>query len=148
MTKAFADVNGLPPPVKAHAAIHPPPIEFPEEDLDLRPPLPSLAELMANKGHLLVTMVLKEMPYTEYLKTGHWQAVRRKALAAAGHRCQICLSQCRLDVHHIDEKYRSKGEEKPEDVIALCHGPNGCHKKQHETLALVARAEGEKRFRK
>lgn len=105
---------------------------------------PPLAELMANGGRLLVAMALREMPYADYLQTNHWRDVRRRALLAAHYRCQICLSAVGLDVHHIT--YENLGDEQPEDLIALCAGPNGCHKKQHDTLALVARAEGFRRF--
>lgn len=118
-----------------------------EPPLDLRPEPPPLAELMANGGRLLITWTLKEMRYADYLKTNHWQDVRKAALKAAGYRCQVCLKQIPLDVHHVDETYRCRGEEQPEDVIALCSGPEGCHALQHEVLRHVIRAKLEQQFR-
>lgn len=115
-------------------------------NLDLRPTPPPVAELMKDGGRLLVTWALKDTPYAEYLQTIHWQRVRKAALKAAGYRCQICLKQKPLDVHHVDETYQCRGEEKPADVIALCSGDDGCHKLQHEILRHVLRAKLEQQF--
>lgn len=65
--------------------------------------------------------------YREYLKSPWWKLVRRRAILAAGHRCRICRVSARLEVHHLT--YERLGNERPEDVIALC-GP--CHADQHD----------------
>lgn len=65
--------------------------------------------------------------YTEYLRSPHWQQVRRAAIDRAGYRCQICNNPHRLQVHH--RTYERKGHELPEDLIVLC---DRCHAKFHE----------------
>ena len=71
---------------------------------------------------------LRALPYHEYLKTEHWQAVRGKALQRAKFRCQLCNIASPLHVHH--RSYEHLGEEHlfMSDVIALCPG---CHAKHH-----------------
>lgn len=103
---------------------------------------PEMQELLANGGRLLVNQILDEMPYAEYLRTGHWMNVRKAALRAAGWRCQVCLVEAPLDVHHIS--YRRRGCEEPGDVIALCKDRGeieGCHTLQHKALRAVMRAQ-------
>lgn len=76
--------------------------------------------------------ILRKMPYAEYLKTPHWQALRDQTLARYGHRCAICNTDKNpLQIHH--RTYVRKGMELPEDVIALC---NQCHKLFHENGKL------------
>lgn len=134
--------------IPASAANHPGDIvpTLGDQEIDLRPEPPSLEELMANGGRLLITWALKFLPYDEYLKTNHWQAVRRQALKDADYRCFVCKKRIPLDVHHVDETYKCRGEEKPADVVALCSGPKGCHKLQHKTLLQVMRAQHEQQF--
>ena len=63
-----------------------------------------------------------QLPYSEYLKTEWWQQRRAKALARAEHRCQVCNSDKRLEIHH--RTYERLGHERDADLIALCHD---CH---------------------
>lgn len=70
---------------------------------------------------------LKTMPYSQYLKTDHWNMIRRDALARSRYRCQLCNSQEPLQVHH--RTYERRGQEIPSDVIALCQS---CHEKHHD----------------
>jgi 5-methylcytosine-specific restriction endonuclease McrA len=66
---------------------------------------------------------LLEMPYSEYLKTDHWQRIRKKALKTAQGKCQVCNSgNQKLDVHH--RTYERRGQEYRRDVIVLCRS---CH---------------------
>lgn len=65
--------------------------------------------------------------YSAYLASAHWLLVKRKALAHAGNRCQVCNGADRLDVHH--RTYVRIGCEWPADVIVLCHD---CHRLFHE----------------
>lgn len=97
---------------------------------------PTVAQLMANGGRLLVITILREMPYSEYLLTNHWQTVRLATLKRARYQCRICLKSVSLDAHHIC--YDNLGDERPEDTIALCRG---CHNLQHETIKAVMAAQ-------
>lgn len=65
---------------------------------------------------------------TVYLRSEHWQATRKVALEAAGHRCQVCNGAQRLDVHH--RTYANVGKEQPGDLTVLCRG---CHDLYHGT---------------
>jgi hypothetical protein len=64
--------------------------------------------------------------YQEYLKSEHWQEMRRTVLRDAGGRCQVCNSSERCEVHH--RTYERVGEEYPSDLIVLCRA---CHEKFH-----------------
>jgi len=61
-----------------------------------------------------------------YLRTAHWQRVRKNALALAQYRCQHCGAHKPLDIHHVN--YKNLWHEEPVDVIALCRS---CHQAQH-----------------
>lgn len=119
---------------------------MPDADLDLRPQIPDDYDHLKDEGRLMITFALKGMPYREYLLTNHWRTVRLRALRDADYRCFLCFKRVRLDVHHVDEQYRCRGEETPADVVALCSGPDGCHKYKHEVFAQRARAEAARQF--
>lgn len=72
------------------------------------------------------------MPYREYLKTDHWQCIRQKALDAAEHRCQLCYSAYRLEVHH--RTYHRLGSELLSDLTVLC---SDCHGWFHRRLRRI-----------
>lgn len=72
------------------------------------------------------TNTLASMPYADYLKTEHWQQVRKSALARAEHRCQLCNAAENLNVHH--RTYENRGAEKDSDVTVLC---KPCHEQFH-----------------
>lgn len=78
---------------------------------------------------------LRSMPYPEYLRTEHWQAVRVRAHEADGHACRVCGSTDGLNVHH--RTYERRGCELPGDVITLCQP---CHQLFHDNGKL-AKAE-------
>ena len=69
---------------------------------------------------------LKTMPYSEYLKTEHWQNKRKEVLQFSGYRCQLCYKAAPLQVHH--RTYERRGHEAFQDLIALCAD---CHSKHH-----------------
>lgn len=70
---------------------------------------------------------LKKMPYTDYLQTLHWGAIRKRALKRARQKCQLCNSEnAVLNVHH--NNYERRGKERITDVIVLCQA---CHAKHH-----------------
>lgn len=72
------------------------------------------------------TQKLAAMPYQEYLQTPEWKETRKAALEHAHHRCQICNSSERLNVHH--RTYERRGRERSDDLIVLC---NSCHALYH-----------------
>lgn len=74
---------------------------------------------------------LREMPYAEYLKTDHWQELRRQKLKQAKYRCQLCNSPNNLEVHH--RTYKNRGQEYLSDLTVLC---DPCHERFHKTGAV------------
>ncbi len=82
--------------------------------------------------------------YQNYLLSDWWALVRRKALQAAGFRCQLCNSPEKLQVHH--RSYANIGNEKLGDLTVLCED---CHEvfHEHRNLADAVRAvENEEAF--
>jgi hypothetical protein len=78
-------------------------------------------------------MVLRSMPYDEYLRTVHWGLVREEVMREARWVC-ICGERAR-DAHHVS--YERIGYEQPGDVIALCRS---CHERWHRTWIHRSRA--------
>lgn len=72
---------------------------------------------------------LRYMSYGLYLKTPHWQSVRKAALARAENRCALCNDIQNLEVHH--RTYSRRGAERPADVVVLC---GACHSRFHGKL--------------
>jgi 5-methylcytosine-specific restriction endonuclease McrA len=73
-----------------------------------------------------------------YLRSDHWQEVRKAALERAGRRCQVCNGDKQLDVHH--RTYERKGREEPSDVTVLCRK---CHETFHGNGKISPHAPGE-----
>ncbi len=70
---------------------------------------------------------LARVDYAAYLKTSHWQRVRRDALRRADYECQTCeIDRVQLEVHHLD--YKRLGRERPRDLRVLCEK---CHGEAH-----------------
>jgi len=73
---------------------------------------------------------LVSLPYSEYLKSDHWQQTRKYALKRAGFACQLCnVKGVSLHVHH--RTYKNLGHEDNRDLIVLCAD---CHAKFHDKL--------------
>lgn len=72
--------------------------------------------------------------YLAYLRSPLWAGKRRAALEAAGHRCQVCNSPSRLDVHHRTYE-RFGGAELPGDLTVLCRA---CHDLFHGARRVAA----------
>jgi 5-methylcytosine-specific restriction endonuclease McrA len=87
----------------------------------------------AGKSAAICVLVLRSMPYAEYLQTEHWNEVRLVAIKRYLNQC-LCGKDAK-DAHHVN--YDRKGFERPEDVIALCRE---CHTLWHETWTLQAKA--------
>jgi hypothetical protein len=67
------------------------------------------------------------MSYADYLRTPHWQRVRRRALLRSGGICRSCHRETyALDVHH--QTYARLGAERDGDVLAICRP---CHAREH-----------------
>ncbi len=98
---------------------------------------------MANGGRMLVTQVLREMPYREYLLTNHWQQMRERTFSIHGRRCFVCGTTFRIEVHHTPDGYTRRGEELECDLYPLCRAH---HELQHEHLRLIARERGREQF--
>lgn len=69
---------------------------------------------------------LREMPYADYLRTTEWALTRDLALRRAGHRCQVCNGNRRLQVHH--RTYDRVRCERLDDLTVLCRD---CHAGHH-----------------
>jgi 5-methylcytosine-specific restriction endonuclease McrA len=67
--------------------------------------------------------------YQTYLRSEHWQTMRRLALEYAENSCQLCCSPSPLHVHH--RSYERLGREKLSDLIVLCEG---CHRRFHDVM--------------
>lgn len=75
---------------------------------------------------------LRQMPYSEYLRTAEWNRRRQVALKIADHKCMICSSAEVLQVHH--RTYERLGCEKQTDLLVLCHD---CHDLFHRYRRLM-----------
>ena len=101
-----------------------------ENDFDLTADPLEVTEWLCDFAYQWRLSQLQKLPYSEYLKSPHWQRIRQSALKRAGGRCQLCNAQNRpLDTHH--RTYERRGCEEPEDVIVLCRD---CHAKFHGKL--------------
>lgn len=76
----------------------------------------------ADKSRMLPYDRLHKWDYKAYLRSAHWDIVRRRALLRAGNQCKGCESTHILDVHHLS--YKRLWREKESDVIVLCRD---CH---------------------
>jgi hypothetical protein len=85
------------------------------------------------RGSALVTLALREMPYSEYLRTNHWKKVRWEALCRCGFKC-ICGKRA-TEVHHLS--YENRGCEEAGDTVGLC---GECHDRWHKTWQHRSRA--------
>jgi hypothetical protein len=99
------------------------------EPVEVAAPITARASLESLLGYFDVQTrqtYLRGVPYAEYLKSEHWQLVRREALARAYRQCQRCSSIRNLNVHH--RTYENLGAEEDADLIVLCRS---CHEKEH-----------------
>ena len=81
--------------------------------------------------------------YRAYLASPEWQTKRLAAFTRAGGICELCKSAPAREVHH--KSYGSFGNERPEDILALCPP---CHRREDEKLRTereIARMESRKR---
>jgi hypothetical protein len=81
---------------------------------------------------------LRSMPYGEYLRTPEWQDTRKRAVARAAWRCQLCNVSGNdegivLQVHH--RTYENRGRELAGDLTVLC---KPCHGRHHRHFSAEA----------
>lgn len=115
-----------------------------DKPLDLRDQWPPDEEIYANGWRLGVTLELRSMPYAEYLKTFHWQAIRERTWRLQKGIChRTGCGHWIHDVHH--NSYANLGDEPPEDVEGLCRKH---HQEFHEHWRLAVHLEGRKQFLK
>jgi len=67
-----------------------------------------------------------------YLRSAHWQSMRRTALEHAEYRCAVCYAGDSLDVHH--RTYERLGDERITDLLVLCRT---CHDIFHKRGRLA-----------
>ena len=72
------------------------------------------------------------MGYKEYLKTEDWKFAKNSVLVFWDHRCMICNSTKKLQVHH--RTYERVGREQMNDLVPLCES---CHTLFHYKMGLV-----------
>lgn len=63
------------------------------------------------------------MDYANYLKSPRWRKLSAKVKAQAGNRCQLCMSEFDLQVHHRSYRYLGTAQE-IFDLVCLC---GKCH---------------------
>jgi hypothetical protein len=98
---------------------------------------------------------LGEMPYSEFLQTGYWKAVRKQVLFRDGHRCQKCnswLQAPQLRVHHLTYVHHGDEANHMEDLVTLWlpvtaasmprEGIAGIHDRRAEAGAQAAKLLG------
>ncbi len=64
--------------------------------------------------------------YNRYMRSKAWREKREQILSFYGHRCWVCNSTEKLQVHHLH--YQSVGAEHMNDVLVCC---KRCHFKLH-----------------
>lgn len=77
-------------------------------------------------GREFCKLILRIMPYKQYLQTRHWKMVAARARHRANNRCQLCNCPDSLEVHH--RTYEHRGHEHEADLTVLC---DKCHGKFH-----------------
>lgn len=79
-------------------------------------------------------MDLKKIPYSDFLQTQYWKAIREAILLRDYKQCQTCNSTESLHVHHKTYEHRGEEYNYPQDLITLCAN---CHGRIHEKQEQV-----------
>lgn len=66
--------------------------------------------------------------YRQYLNSGKWRDISENIKYRDGNACRLCGSRKKLEVHHMNSRYRFHEEKHPECLITLCAD---CHMKIH-----------------
>jgi hypothetical protein len=78
------------------------------------------------------SLELATMPYADYLKTPEWDERRKTAYSRAQFRCQVCNQSVPLHAQH--RTYERRGNEEPDDLVALCER---CHMLFHRFIEIT-----------
>lgn len=85
---------------------------------------------------------LKNMPYSDYLKTEYWKIVSEQARANAKNKCQVCgRSNKNLHVHHNTYEHRGEELEHMEDLVCLCEDCHFFYHHVYNTIFFVERED-------
>lgn len=68
----------------------------------------------------------RNLAYSDYLLTPHWQIVKHAALILGHNQCARCCARFQLNVHHIT--YKNLWHELVRDLVVLCWS---CHGIEH-----------------
>lgn len=82
---------------------------------------------MINQG--VVASYIKQMPYSDFLKTPYWTAIAMYKKYRSSYKCCMCGSDKNLSTHHNtyeNHGYEHKSEVINKDLIVLCQD---CHDK-------------------
>lgn len=85
----------------------------------------------------------RDEKYERYIRSDAWKQRRKGALKRAEHRCQVCYSKSRLDVHH--RTYARFEDERAGDLTVLCrrcHDLFHAHKREERERAEVGKPKG------
>lgn len=69
----------------------------------------------------------KRKAYKKYLKSAAWAAIKKQIHERDKYTCQKCLKSPSEHIHHLT--YKNLGNEKPEDLLAVCEA---CHVEIHK----------------
>lgn len=71
---------------------------------------------------------LRGKPYSLFLRSKYWSAVRKKVLERDGKKCVICGYDKWLEIHHNSYKNHFNEHKHLGDLMTLCRK---CHKEHH-----------------
>lgn len=89
-----------------------------------------------NVNWLRVEHKIKQLSYSDFLKTPYWKAIADETKRMAGYKCKLCGKSENLSTHH--RTYDIHGKEHiynvmKNDLIVLC---DNCHKKFHDIINI------------
>lgn len=87
---------------------------------------PDYAEKQAQRLQRQRSTMPHKKWYVKYLKSIHWQDLREAKFSEVGKQCEICGSEDRIHVHHLN--YRNIFDVTTGDLQVLC---DSHHKKAH-----------------
>lgn len=77
---------------------------------------------------------LRDMPYSQFMKSLYWRLVRKEVLSRKGKRCSECNRTNDLQVHHTTYEHHGMEHRYLNDLVVLC---SLCHAKQHTDKPLA-----------
>lgn len=79
----------------------------------------------------MICNYIRCMEYRYFLNTPYWKIISSFIKYRDGYKCQICGSDLKLNVHHIDYEYHGRELYHLRKLICLCEK---CHRKQHNLI--------------